>query len=60
MQDRMQDTEIIFGSNGQVKLLNSSRLMRRLYWRDQYQSPREPFLKMRIPIIALLEKHILP
>lgn len=56
----MQDTEIIFGSNGQVKLLNSSRLMRRLYWRDQYQSPREPFLKMRIPIIALLEKHILP
>ena len=34
--------------------------MRRLYWRDQYQSPREPFLKMRIPIIALLEKHILP
>lgn len=34
--------------------------MRRLYWRDQYQSPRAPFLKMRIPIIALLEKHILP
>lgn len=40
---------VVFGNNGQVKLLNSGRLMRLLYGRDQYQIRERAILENAYP-----------